>query len=446
MSDLQTHKPTVTSAIERSAIRRISLRLVPFLALGYLIAYIDRTNVGFASLQMNDDIGLSPSVFGFGASVFFLAYVIFEVPSNILLAKVGARLWIARIMITWGIVSAAMAFVVGPASFISMRVLLGIAEAGFFPGVILYLTFWFPPAYRARVVAWFSVAIPLSSIIGSPISGYLLELDGLFGLRGWQLLFLIEGIPAVILGILALVVLPSLPKNAKWLPAEEKAWLEKALHTQENVVDDRHIPLRKLLVSKKILILSLVYASTAAISQGLSLWQPQMIKSFGLTNTQVGWVNAIPFAVAVIGMILWGRISDRRGERVRATVLPIALSALALAFVPLAVSLPLFMVVVSVVLVGTYAAKGPFWGLSTEWMSRREAVAGVAMVNALGSLAAFGGNWVIGAINDSTGSFALSMVPLMVLAAVSVTALLIAARAERKRSALSAEQQTRQPL
>jgi MFS family permease len=349
-------------------------------------------------------------------------------------------------MITWGIVSAAMAFVVGPASVISMRVLLGIAEAGFFPGVILYLTFWFPPAYRARVVAWFSVAIPLSSIIGSPISGYLLELDGLFGLRGWQLLFLIEGIPAVILGILALVVLPSLPKNAKWLPAEEKAWLEKALHTQENVVDDRHIPLRKLLVSKKILILSLVYASTAAISQGLSLWQPQMIKSFGLTNTQVGWVNAIPFAVAVIGMILWGRISDRRGERVRATVLPIALSALALAFVPLAVSLPLFMVVVSVVLVGTYAAKGPFWGLSTEWMSRREAVAGVAMVNALGSLAAFGGNWVIGAINDSTGSFALSMVPLMVLAAVSVTALLIAARAERKRSALSAEQQTRQPL
>lgn len=445
MSDLQTHKPAITSALERSAIRRISLRLVPFLALGYLIAYIDRTNVGFASLQMNKDIGLSPSVFGFGASVFFLAYVIFEVPSNVLLAKVGARLWIARIMITWGIVSAAMAFVVGPTSFILMRILLGVAEAGFFPGVILYLTFWFPPAYRARVVAWFSVAIPLSSIIGSPISGYLLELDGLFGLRGWQLLFLIEGIPAVILGVLALLVLPSLPKNAKWLPADEKAWLENAITIQEKSVNDSHIPLPKLLVSKKILILSLVYASTAAISQGLSLWQPQMIKSFGLTNTEVGWVNAIPFAGAVIGMILWGRFSDRRGERVRATVIPIALSALALAFVPLAVSLPLFMVVVSVVLVGTYAAKGPFWGLSTEWMSKREAVAGVAMVNSLGSLAAFGGNWVIGAINDSTGSFALSMVPLMVLAAVSVTALLIAARAERKRNARSAEEQTHEP-
>jgi MFS family permease len=445
MPDLKTHKPASTSAIERSAMRRISLRLVPFLALGYLIAYIDRTNVGFASLQMNEDIGLSPSVFGFGASVFFLAYVIFEVPSNILLAKVGARLWIARIMITWGIVSAAMAFVVGPTSFILMRILLGIAEAGFFPGVILYLTFWFPPAYRARVVAWFSVAIPLSSIIGSPISGYLLELDGLFGLRGWQLLFLLEGIPAVVLGILALVVLPSLPKNAKWLPAEEKVWLENEMHAQEKSVEDRHIPLRKLLVSKKILILSLVYASTAAISQGLSLWQPQMIKSFGLTNTQVGWINAIPFAVAVIGMIVWGRISDRRGERVRATVLPIALSALALAFVPLAVSLPLFMVVVSVVLVGTYAAKGPFWGLSTEWMSKREAVAGVAMVNALGSLAAFGGNWVIGAINDQTGSFALSMIPLMILAAVSVTTLLLAARSERNRSTRLAVEQSQQP-
>jgi MFS family permease len=445
MPDLKTHKPASTSAIERSAMRRISLRLVPFLALGYLIAYIDRTNVGFASLQMNEDIGLSPSVFGFGASVFFLAYVIFEVPSNILLAKVGARLWIARIMITWGIVSAAMAFVVGPTSFILMRILLGIAEAGFFPGVILYLTFWFPPAYRARVVAWFSVAIPLSSIIGSPISGYLLELDGLFGLRGWQLLFLLEGIPAVVLGILALLVLPSLPKNAKWLPAEEKVWLENEMHAQEKSVEDRHIPLRKLLVSKKILILSLVYASTAAISQGLSLWQPQMIKSFGLTNTQVGWINAIPFAVAVIGMIVWGRISDRRGERVRATVLPIALSALALAFVPLAVSLPLFMVVVSVVLVGTYAAKGPFWGLSTEWMSKREAVAGVAMVNALGSLAAFGGNWVIGAINDQTGSFALSMIPLMILAAVSVTTLLLAARSERNRSTRLAVEQSQQP-
>jgi MFS family permease len=338
-----------------------------------------------------------------------------------------------------------MALVTGPRSLYLLRLLLGAAEAGFFPGVILYLTFWFPPAYRARVVAWFSVAIPLSSIIGSPISGYLLELDGLFGLRGWQLLFLLEGIPAVVLGILALLVLPSLPKNAKWLPAEEKVWLENEMHAQEKSVEDRHIPLRKLLVSKKILILSLVYASTAAISQGLSLWQPQMIKSFGLTNTQVGWINAIPFAVAVIGMIVWGRISDRRGERVRATVLPIALSALALAFVPLAVSLPLFMVVVSVVLVGTYAAKGPFWGLSTEWMSKREAVAGVAMVNALGSLAAFGGNWVIGAINDQTGSFALSMIPLMILAAVSVTTLLLAARSERNRSTRLAVEQSQQP-
>ncbi|WP_016882011.1 MULTISPECIES: MFS transporter [unclassified Rhodococcus (in: high G+C Gram-positive bacteria)] len=423
-------QPTVpddTETLERSTIRRISIRLLPFLVLGYLIAYIDRSNVGFASLQMNDDIGLSASAFGLGASVFFLAYVLLEVPSNMALNKVGARLWIARIMITWGILAAGMAFVVGPTSFTVMRFLLGAAEAGFFPGVILYLTFWFPPSYRARVIALFSMAIPLASVLGSPISGYLLGLDGLLGLRGWQWLFIIEGLPAVILGILALFVLPSRPSTAKWLPTAEREWLEAALRAQETVVENHHTPLRKVLLSRKILLLSLVYASTAAISQGLSLWQPQMIKSFGLTNTQIGWVNAIPFAVAVVGMIIWGRISDRRAERVRSTALPIAVSAIALAFVPLIVSLPIFLIVLSTVLIGTYAAKGPFWSLSTEWLSKREAVAGVAMINSLGSLAAFGGNWVIGAIKDHTDSFALAMIPLMILAAVSVITLLIAA-------------------
>ncbi|WP_172652807.1 MFS transporter [Rhodococcus opacus] len=429
-------QPTVpddTETLERSTIRRISIRLLPFLVLGYLIAYIDRSNVGFASLQMNDDIGLTASAFGLGASVFFLAYVLLEVPSNMALNKVGARLWIARIMITWGILAAGMAFVVGPTSFTVMRFLLGAAEAGFFPGVILYLTFWFPPSYRARVIALFSMAIPLASVLGSPISGYLLGLDGLLGLRGWQWLFIIEGLPAVILGILALFVLPSRPSTAKWLPTAEREWLEAELRAQETVVENHHTPLRKVLLSRKILLLSLVYASTAAISQGLSLWQPQMIKSFGLTNTQIGWVNAIPFAVAVVGMIIWGRISDRRAERVRSTALPIAVSAIALAFVPFIVSLPIFLIVLSTVLIGTYAAKGPFWSLSTEWLSKREAVAGVAMINSLGSLAAFGGNWVIGAIKDHTGSFALAMIPLMILAAVSVITLLIAAYFEGKR-------------
>lgn len=434
MSNSSVPTSMETSAIGKSAIRRISFRLVPFLMLGYLIAYIDRSNVGFASLQMNDDIGLSSAVFGFGASIFFIAYVVFEVPSNILMEKFGARVWIARIMISWGVVSAATALIVGPSSFIAMRILLGVAEAGFFPGVILYLTYWFPPAYRARVVAWFAVAIPLSSIIGSPISGYLLGLDGLFGLRGWQLLFLIEGLPAVILGIIAMFVLPSHPKDAKWLPSAERDWLENKLAEETIVEQSERLPLMKILLSPKILILALVYASTAAISQGLSLWQPQMIKSFGLTDVQVGWINAVPFAVAVIVMLLWSRYSDKTRKRVMSTVVPMCVAAVGLIFIPWAVSLPLFMIVVSIVLMGTYASKGPFWSLSTEWMGKREAVAGVAMVNALGSLAAFGGNWVIGAIHDNTGSFGLSMLPLMILGFVSSAVLIIAARAQGKKT------------
>ncbi|CAL9642375.1 Putative tartrate transporter [Streptomyces sp. enrichment culture] len=430
----QSVSAAATSETERSTIRRISFRLLPLLVLGYLIAYIDRSNVGFAAIQMNDDIGLNASQFGFGASVFFLAYVLLEVPSNVALNRYGARVWLARIMITWGIVAAGMAFVTGPTSFVVMRVLLGAAEAGFFPGVLLYLTFWYPPAYRGRVIALFSIAIPLASVLGSPLSGHLLGLDGLLGLKGWQWLFILEGAPAAVLGVVALVVLPSRPEKAAWLTGEQRAWLEAELRAREEATGSGHTPLSRVLLNRRVLLLSLVYASTAAISQALSVWQPQMVKEFGLTDTQVGWLNGIPFAVATVAMIFWGRASDRRSERVRFAVIPIALSALALAFVPLASSLPVFLVVLSAVLVGTYSAKGPFWSLGTEWLSKREAVTGIAVINSLGSLAAFGGNWVVGGIKDRTGSFTLALMPLMALAAVSVLTLLVAARAERKRS------------
>ncbi|MGO4297877.1 MFS transporter [Glutamicibacter sp. MCAF14] len=234
--------------------------------------------------------------------------------------------------------------------------------------------------------------------------------------------------------IIAMFVLPSRPKDAKWLPAAERDWLENKLAEETIVEQSERLPLMKILLSPKILILALVYASTAAISQGLSLWQPQMIKSFGLTDVQVGWINAVPFAAAVIVMLLWSRYSDKTRKRVMSTVIPMCVAAVGLIFIPWAVSLPLFMIVVSIVLMGTYASKGPFWSLSTEWMGKREAVAGVAMVNALGSLAAFGGNWVIGAIHDNTGSFGLSMLPLMILGFVSSAVLIIAARAQGKKT------------
>lgn len=417
------------SELERRTIRKISLKLMPFLTFGYFIAHVDRNNVGIASLQMNDAIGLTSTVFGLGSSLFFLAYVLLEVPSNLMLAKVGARLWIARILITWGIIATAMAFVIGPFSFTAMRILLGAAEAGFFPGIILYLTYWFPPRYRARNMALFSIAIPLSNVLGSIIGGLLLRLS-LFGLEGWQWLFIVEGLPAVILGVMAFKVLPNGPMDAKWLSDEERTWLTTAMSEQERTVETSrsHTSFWTLFTNGRIMLLALVYTSTAAISQGLSLWQPQIIKSFGLTDSQVGLVNAIPFAVATILMYLWGKLSDRRSERVLMTLVPTIVAAISLAFVPNASTIVVFIIVICGVLVGTYAAKGPFWSLSSEWLSRKEAVAGIAIINSIGSLAAFGNNILIGFINDRTGSFALSMVPLMVLSISSVLLLVIGSR------------------
>ncbi|MBB4688217.1 MFS transporter [Amycolatopsis jiangsuensis] len=411
----------------KAAIRRISWRLMPFLLAGFLIAYIDRSNVGFAGLQMNEDIGLTASMFGFGASMFFFTYVLLEVPSNLAMARVGARIWITRIMITWGLVAMATALVQGPVSFIIVRMLLGAAEAGFFPGVILYLTYFYPAAYRARVFALFSVAIPLASIVGSPLSGLLLGLDGTVGLAGWQWLFIVEGVPAVLLGLCAPLILPTGPATAKWLPEQEKTWLSSTLRDEDSTVEKpaRRLPLKRILLSRRVLLLTLIYAGTAAISQGLSLWQPQIIKSFGLSNAQVGWINAVPFAVAVIGMLLWSRFSDRRNERALSTAIPIVVAIVGLAFIPAARSLLPFVLLASVVLIGTYASKGPFWGLSTETLSRRETAAGVALINSLGSLAAFGGNWIIGVIKESTGSFVLTLLPLLGISVASLIALAV---------------------
>jgi MFS family permease len=334
-------------------------------------------------------------------------------------------------MITWGLVSTLMAFVVGPYSFYGVRFLLGAAEAGFFPGVILYLTYWFPAAYRGRIVALFSVAIPVASMIGSPLSGALLQLDGSMGLRGWQWLFILEALPAVALGVVALVVLPNSPAKASWLTAPEREWLTGRLAEEaaRKPAATAHPPLRDVLFNRTVLLLALAYAGTAGISQGLSLWQPQMIKSFGLTNWQVGLVNGIPFAIASVAMVLWGRHSDRTRERIWHTALPVALSAVALACTSLAGgSLTLFLLVLSLTLVGTYAMKGPFWGLATERLSAREAAGGIAMINCLGSLAPFFGNFLIGAIKDATGSYGLAMLPLVLLSAAGCVALFATGR------------------
>jgi MFS family permease len=416
-------------SLEKSTMRQVSLRLVPFLMLCYFTAFVDRVNAGFAALQMNKDVGLSSSVFGLGGGIFFIAYFLFEVPSNLALEKVGARVWIARIMITWGLISAAMALVVGPYSFYALRFLLGAAEAGFFPGVILYLTYWFPTRYRAVIVAIFMVAIPASSFIGSPISAALLGLEGLAGLHGWQWMFILEGLPAVLLGIVTLGVLRNGPQEVRWLTAEQQAWLSTRLNAERATARHvQHMSLWRVMWNKYVLAAALVYAGSSGASACLSIWQPQIIKSFGLTNMETGFLNALPFGVASVSMVVWGRMSDRTGERVWHTAVPLAITAATLASTLLTNSLLPTIAILCLAVTGTYAIKGPFWALSTEWLSASTAAVGIAQINAIGNLGGFLGTYLLGVIKDATGSYGLGLLPLVALTAAGSIMVLIMGR------------------
>ena len=303
-------------SLEQATMRRVAWRLIPFICLLYFVAFIDRVNIGFAALTMNKDLGFSSTVFGFGAGVFFFGYFLFEIPSNIILDKVGARLWIARVMISWGFLSGAFAFITGETSFYVLRFLLGAAEAGFFPGIILYLSFWFPARYRAAVVSLFMAAAPLSVLFGSPVSSLLLEMDGLLGLHGWQWMFLAEALPAVILGIVVLFYLTDRPEKATWLADEQRAWLVAEMEAERagKRANARHNLLSGL-ADPRVLALALIYFGTSAGLYTLGIWAPQIIKGLGLSTMHVGLLNAVPPTVAVVAMVLWARHSDRTGER-----------------------------------------------------------------------------------------------------------------------------------
>ncbi len=409
------------AALERSAMRRVTWRLVPFLIVCYFVAFLDRVNVGFAALQMNQDLGFSATVYGWGAGIFFLGYFLFEVPSNILLERVGARRWIARIMVTWGVVSAGMALVTGTWSFMGLRFLLGAMEAGFFPGIILYLTYWFPSEHRAKVVGIFMVAIPISSLLGSPVSGAILGMNGVLGLRGWQWLFILEAVPSVLLGFAVLAWLPDRPAAARWLPDAERDWLRRRLDAEHKRTATAHkVPLRQVLSQRKVLLLALVYAGSVASNYGLTLWQPQIIKSFGLTDGQTGLLNSVPFAFGCVAMIWWGWRSDRKRERLWHTAVPLFVCAAGLAAcVAFAASLLPTVLALCVTLLGVYAVKGPFWATATEVLPAATAAAGIAAVNSVGNLAGFVGPFLIGAIKDATGSFALGLLPLIAFAVVA---------------------------
>ncbi len=414
---------TRDAALEAATMRRVFMRMLPFLVLAYLICYIDRVNVGFAGLQMNKDLGLSQTIFGLGGGIFFIGYFLLEVPSNLALERVGASRWIARIMVSWGIISGAMAFTAGTTSFLTLRFLLGAAEAGFFPGVILYLTYWFPAAHRARIVGIFMVAIAAAGFIGSPVSGAILGLDGWLGVRGWQWVFILEAIPAVLMGVASLVWLTDRPEHAKWLPAEQRDWLAARLAAERTRASRvPHMSVWRVVRNKHVLVMALVYAGPAAASSGLAIWMPQIIKSYGLTNLQTGFVTAVPYLIAAVLMIVWGHHSDRTRERVWHTAAPIAVIAAGLLATCVISSLWPMVVVLTLVVVGTRASNGPFWALSTEFLGAPVAAAGIAQINALGNLSGFAANYLIGAIKDATGSYALSLLPIMALAAVAAVA------------------------
>ena len=428
------------SSVEKTTMRRVTLRLLPFLMICYFFALLDRVNVGFAALQMNKDLGLSAAAFGLGSSLFFVGYFLLEIPSNLALEKFGARRWIARIMITWGLISACMALVVGPYSFYAMRLLLGAAEAGFFPGVVLFLTYWFPAAYRARIIAIFMVSIPVASFIGSPVSALLLELNGVLGLKGWQWLFLLEAIPTVLLGAACLWILTDRPDRAKWLTAEQREWLAGRIQedgARKSAIG--HLSVWQLLRNRHFLVMAMVCAGASATGSALAIWQPQLLKTFGLTNLQTGFINSVPYGIASVLMVLWGRHSDRTGERRWHTALALLLIAGGLSSLAFTQSMlaPTVMLL-SCALIGAYSFKGPFWALSSTWMSPKTAAAGLAGINAIANLVGGGAISLVGWIKESTGSFSLALLPMVALTLAGAVSVLVMTRQARTQPAAAA--------
>ena len=406
--------------------KKIALRLIPFMMLLYLVAFLDRVNISFAALTMNADLGLSPIVYGWGAGIFFLGYFIFEVPSNLILERVGARLWIFRIMVTWGLISAAMAFVQGPASFFVLRFLLGVAEAGFLPGMILYLTTWFPQARLARFVGLFMMAVPLASAIGAPISSLILSAHGFLGLAGWQWLFIIEGLPACALGFAVLALLPDGPATARWLTEEERATVAARLAEDRG----RHVhqvraALGPTMVDGRVWLLCLTYFGIVVGLYGVGLWLPQIIRGLGFSIAQVGILTALPYLASAVAMLVWGRRSDRKGERVWHVALPTLLAAAGLVA---AIAVPSGwpeLTALGIATVGIYATLGPFWGLPPIFLTRTAAAGGIAFINSVGNLGGFLGPSIVGWTLELTNSFHAGLAVITACLGLSVVAVLL---------------------
>lgn len=409
---------SLSVAEQRATMAKITWRLIPLLFICYIIAYIDRINVGFAKLHLREVLGVTAdafsSVYGFGAGLFFIGYFIFEVPSNLILQRVGARVWIARIMVVWGLVSMAFMFMKGVTMFYVMRFLLGAAEAGFFPGVLLYLTYWYPAKERARTIALFALGGVAAGVVGSPISGAILGMNGVAGLAGWQWLFLIEAIPAVLLGFVVLWILPNGPQQSKWLTDREKAWLKTRMDEDaaSTGAAERH-SLRDVFANRQVWLLCLLYFLMNVGGYGYEMWLPTIVKGFsGQSDAMVGFINMIPYFVAGVVMLLVGNYSDRTGERRKCVAASATAAAVGFALAAYFKNPYLAMAALTLAFAGIKSTLGPFWALSTAFLSGTAAAGGIALINSVGNLGGFFGPYLVGLIKGRTGSDVAAMLLL----------------------------------
>jgi ACS family tartrate transporter-like MFS transporter len=421
--------------LEARVSRKLMRRIIPFVMLLYFISFLDRVNVGFAAITMNKELGLSPTAFGLGGGLFFIGYFLFEVPSNLILHRVGARIWIARVMVTWGLISAASAFATGPNSFYVLRFLLGVAEAGFFPGIILYLSLWFPTRQRAVAAAWFMAAAPISVALGSPLSGAIMQLPPMFGLSDWQMLYIIEAAPAVILGFVVLKYMTDKPEQAHWLADDERSWLVARLKSEAETKKGGHghtASAWSALKDLRVLALALIYFGTSAGLYTLGLWAPLMIREFGFTPFQTGLLSGVPSVVAVVAMVWWARHSDRSGERTWHVVIPCVVACIGFVLAGNAMTALFVVLSLVVVNVGISSAKAPLWAMPSTFLSGAGAAAGIAMINSLGNLGGFVGPFAIGWLTNRTGGSAAGLYVVAATLAVSAVVTLLLARNTRR--------------
>ncbi|MBV1706449.1 MAG: MFS transporter [Hyphomicrobiales bacterium] len=419
----------LSAAGQARLVTKAAWRILPLLMIAFFISFVDRVNISFAAFQMKKQLMIGPQVFGYAGGLFFVSYFLFELPSNVLMEKVGARIWLARIMIVWGLIAAGMALVTGPISLLTMRFLLGAAEAGLFPGVILYMTYWFPIARRAQFISWFTLAIPLSGFLGSPISASLAQFPPLLGLKSWQWLYVLEGAPAVALGLLALYWLPDRPGQARWLSEGERQSYQAVFASEAPAARVEKAPFWKTMRDPYIFGLSLVLAGTTAVSGTYAIWLPIIIKSWGFSISATGWLNAVPFLVGALAMLGVGYLSDHWRERVWLTAIPLFLSALATLLMLFGGGFIAFYLLVILVIGGIYACKGPAWAVATEALSPATRAIGIAQINALSNLVGFFTTSLIGTMRAHKFSFIEALLPLAILSALSAVTVLLMRKA-----------------